>query len=318
MTRFEVTSFGEAMIRLSVPAGTRLETAHQLELHPAGAEVNVVAALARLGHACGWVSALPDQALGRLVSNALRQAGVDVSAVLWTGGRMGSYFVEFALPPRATQVIYDRADSCITHLQPEQIPWDYLLDTRLLHLTGITPPLSPGCQHIVAEAIHRAREQGVAVSFDVNYRGKLWSAAAAAATLLPLMQNVDLLFCSSRDAQTLFACRGTPAERVAQLVEQTGAKQVVMSLGEQGVIGWDGGVVRQEAARPVGIVDRIGAGDALAAGVIHGWLAGDFAAALRYGVTLAALALSQQGDMVITTREELEGLVAAAGGDVNR
>jgi 2-dehydro-3-deoxygluconokinase len=318
MTRFAVTSLGEAMVRLSVPAGTRLETARQLDMHPAGAEVNVVAALARLGHACGWVSALPDQALGRLVTNALRQAGVDVSAVLWTAGRMGSYFVEFALPPRATQVIYDRADSAITHLQLEQIPWDYLLDTRLLHLTGITPPLSPGCQRIVTEAIHRARERGVAVSFDVNYRGKLWSATDAAATLLPLMQNVDLLFCSGRDAHNLFACQGTPAERIAQLVKRTQARQVVMSLGEQGVIGWDGVAVQQEGARPVGMGDRIGAGDALAAGVIHGWLAGDFAAALRYGVTLAALALSQHGDMVVTTREELEGLVAAAGGDVVR
>lgn len=318
MTRFDVTSLGEAMLRFSVPAGTRLETAHQFDVHPAGAEANVVAALARLGRRCGWVSSLPDQALGRLVLNALRQAGVDTSAVIWSRGRIGSYYVEFAAPPRATQVIYDRADSCITHLDVDQIPWDYLLDTRLLHLTGITPPLARGCHHIVTEAVRRAREKGVPLSFDVNYRGKLWSPDAAALTLRPLLQNVDLLFCNGRDAQTLFACTGTPEEMVAQLVAQTGAAQVVMSLGEQGVIGWDGAQTHREAAWPVGIVDRIGAGDALAAGVIHGWLAGDFAAALRYGVTLAALALSQHGDMVITTREELEGLVAAAAGDVVR
>lgn len=318
MPRFDVTSLGEAMLRLSVPAGTRLETAHQFDVHPAGAEANVVAALARLGRRCGWVSSLPDQALGRLVLNALRQAGVDTSAVIWSRGRIGSYYVEFAAPPRATQVIYDRADSCITHLDVDQIPWDYLLDTRLLHLTGITPPLAAGCHDIVTEAIRRAREKGVALSFDVNYRGKLWSPDAAATTLRPLLQNVDLLFCSGRDAQTLFACTGTPEEMVTQLVAQTGAAQVVMSLADQGVIGWAGAQMHREAARPVGMVDRIGAGDALAAGVIHGWLVGDFAAALRYGVTLAALALSQHGDMVITTRDELEGLVAAAAGDVVR
>ena len=318
MFQFDVTTLGEAMLRLSVPTGTRLEMAHQLDVYPAGAEANVAAALARLGYKCGWVSALPNHALGRLVTQALRQAGVDCSAVAWDEGRIGSYFVEFATPPRSTQVIYDRADSCFTHLRVEQIAWDYLLDTRLLHLTGITPPLSPHSLLIVREAIRQARERGVAVSFDVNFRSKLWSAEAAASVLHPLMQQVDLLFCSGRDARNLFACTGTPHDLVTQLVAQTGARQVVVTLADQGVIGWDGTQIISEAARPVGIVDRIGAGDALAAGVIHGWLQGDFAAALRYGVTMAALALSQHGDMVVTTRQELEGLVAAAGGDVVR
>ncbi|MCL4870526.1 MAG: sugar kinase [Anaerolineae bacterium] len=318
MPRFDVTTFGEAMLRLSVPAGTRLEMAQQLDLYPAGAEANVAAALARLGHAVGWVSALPDHALGRRVAHALHQAGVDMAAVQWGPGRMGSYFVEFAVPPRPTQVIYDRADSCITRLQPADMPWDYLLDSRLLHLTGITPPLAPGCRAIVAEAIRRARGQGGAVSFDVNYRSKLWSVEDAAATLRPLIAEVDLLFCSGRDAQTLFGCSGSPEEAVAQLAAQTGARWGVMSLGAQGVIGWDGARIIRQAAAPVTIVDRIGAGDGLAAGVIYGWLKGELAAALRYGVMMAALALSQHGDAVITTREELEQLAAAAGGDVVR
>ena len=166
--------------------------------------------------------------------------------------------------------------------------------------------------------MQEARERGVAISFDVNFRSKLWSATAAASVLRPLMQQVDLLFCGGRDARNLFACTGTPQDLITQLVEQTGAKQVVVTLADQGVFGWDGTQIISEAARPVGIVDRIGAGDALAAGVIHGWLRGDFAAALRYGVTMAALALSQHGDMVVTTRQELEGLVAAAGVDVVR
>lgn len=319
MTRFHVTSFGEAMLRLSVPAGARLEAARQLDAHPAGAESNVLAALARLERRCGWLSALPDNALGRLVAGQLRQAGVDVTAVNWLeAGRMGVYFVEFAAPPRASQVIYDRADSCITRLHPEQINWDTLLNTRLLHLTGITPALSPGCQQIVAEAQQRARQKGVAVSFDVNYRGKLWSAATAAATLLPLMQQVDLLLCSRRDAHTLFGCDGPPQSIVEQLGNKTNARQIVVTLAEEGVTGWDGSAFHRQPAQPVQIVDRIGAGDALAAGVLHGWLAADFAAGLRYGVTLAALALSQHGDMVITTRRELDTLVAAGAGDVVR
>lgn len=319
MTRFHVTSFGEAMLRLSVPAGTRLETATRLEMHPAGAESNVLAALARLQRPCGWVSSLPANPLGRLVTNQLRPAGVDTSAVIWhDSGRIGTYFVEFAVPPRATQVIYDRANSCISQLRPDHIPWDYLLDTRLLHLTGITPPLSAGCHAIVAEAIGRAREAGVAVSFDVNYRSKLWPPETAAATLLPLLQRVDLLLCSRRDACTLFGCDPDPEAIVKQLAEQTGAANIAVTLAEEGVIGWDGRHFYRQPARPVQIIDRIGAGDALAAGVLHGWLDGDFAAGLAYGVTLAALALAQHGDILVTTPQEVASLVAQSAGDVVR
>lgn len=320
MTRFDVTSFGEAMLRLSVPVGTRLETARQLELQPAGAESNVLAALARLERRCGWLSSLPDNPLGRLVTNQLRQAGVDTSAVIWMEqGRVGTYFVEFAVPPRATQVIYDRAHSCVTGLRPEQINWDYLLNSRLLHLTGITPPLSASCHSIAAEAIKRARQAGVAVSFDVNYRSKLWSSPGEAAeTLRPLMQRVDLLLCSRRDACALFGCDPAPERLVEQLANETQASHIVVSLADAGVIGWDGKNYYRQAARPVQIIDRIGAGDALAAGVLHGWLAGDFAAGLGYGVTLAALALSQSGDMVVTTPGEVAELMAEQVGDVVR
>ena len=319
MSRFHVTSFGEAMIRLSVPAGTRLETARQLEIHPAGSESNVLAALARLQRPCGWLSSLPNNPLGRLVTNQLRQAGADTSAVIWSEqGRIGTYFVEFAVPPRATQVIYDRANSCVTQLRPEQIPWEYLLDTRLLHLTGITPPLSAGCQAIVAEAIGRARQAGVAISFDVNYRSKLWSPETAAATLLPLLQGVDLLLCSRRDACTLFGCDPSPETIIEQRAEQTKAGCIVVTLADEGVIGWDGRRLYRQPARPVQIIDRIGAGDALAAGVLHGWLDGDFAAGLAYGVTLAALALGQHGDMLVTTPQEVASLIAQSAGDVVR
>ena len=319
MPRFDVTTFGEAMLRLSVPAGRRLERADRLDVHPAGSEANVAAALARLGRPCGWVSGLPDNPLGRLVANALRQAGVDLSAVAWMAqGRLGTYFVEFAGPPRPIDVIYDRAGSCVTQLPPEQVDWEYLLDTRLLHLTGISLPLAPSCQAIVVEAIGRARQQGVAVSFDVNYRARLWSAGEAAATLEPIMQEVDLLFCSRRDALALFGCGGPAEAVVEQLAARSRARAVVVTLGEGGVAGWDGVRTYRAPALPVQIVDRIGAGDALAAGVLHGWLAGDFAAALRYGTALAALALAQHGDMVVTTPEELETVAAATGREMIR
>src|SRR5579872_7196743 len=121
-TALDVTTIGEVMLRLSVPMGRRLETASSLDVHPGGAEANVVSVLSRLGRRCGWVSALPANALGRLVRQQLRAAGVDLAGVLWRdAGRIGSYYLEFAAPPRSTQAIYDRADSCAARLGPADI-----------------------------------------------------------------------------------------------------------------------------------------------------------------------------------------------------
>ena len=308
--RFDITTLGEMLLRLSVPAGERLEAAKRLDVYPAGAEVNVISLLARLGNRTCWVGALPQNPLGRLAANALREAGVYMDGVLWQDrGRMGTYYVEFGAPPRGIQVTYDRADSCITQLEPNDIDWDILLDTRLLHLTGITPALSPSCRDIVSIALTRAKARGVPVSFDVNYRQKLWTEDEARQTLLPFLRQSEIVFCSARDAMKLFHCRGSMQEIAQGMLEQSRAHIVVITFGEQGALLWDGTVWHHEPCVPTQIMDRLGAGDALAAGIIHGWLEGDVIAGLRYGVTLAALALSQVGDMVITDRSELQSLM---------
>jgi 2-dehydro-3-deoxygluconokinase len=319
MKPYDLTTIGEIMLRFSVPAGERLELATQLDVRPGGAEANVAAVLARLGRATAWCGSLPASALGRLVANHLRMAGVATEGIVWSErGRMGTYFVEFTAPPRSIQVIYDRADSCAARLTAAEVKWDWLLATRLLHLTGITPALSLQSLTITQEAMTRARAAGIPVSFDVNYRAKLWPPDDAARVLLSLATGVDLLFCGQGDAQRLFGCRGEPHQVVAQLAEKTQAQRVVVTFGDAGVVGWDGANLHEAPALPVQIVDRLGAGDALAAGVIHGWLDGDFAQGLRYGVALAALALSQHGDMVVTTPEELAALVASVGGLIER
>ena len=319
MPKFDITTIGEIMLRLSVPAGQRLETAAQFDVQPAGAESNVASLLARLGRRSAWLGALPDSALGRLAANHLRMAGVDLDGVIWCAeGRMGAYYVEFSGPPRPTQVIYDRADSCAAQLQPEQVQWDHLLDTRLLHLTGITPALSPSCCALVAEAIARARAAAIPVSFDVNYRQKLWGTVEAAQVLLPFLRGIDLLSCGQGDAARLFQCSGQAEEMIHQLADLTQARVVVMSVGDGGVLAWDGTHLHRASALPVQVVDRLGAGDALAAGVIHGWLDGDLPAGLQYGVALAALALSQHGDMVVTTPGELKDLLGASGSTIQR
>lgn len=316
---FDVSTLGEPLLRLSVPGGHRLETTTHLDLYPGGAECNVVSALARLGRRCAVVTGLPMNALGRLVAAHLRQAGVDLVGVVWCEtGRIGTYYVEPALPPLPIQVIYDRTGSCFSQLTADQVPWDILMQARLVHLTGITPALSPTCRALVTETVHRARAAGVPISFDINYRQKLWSETEAATVLTPLIRGVDLLLCSQNDAHRLFGCTGTPEQIVTAMVEHSSARQVVITFGAEGAVAWDGHEWHRQPAVPVQMVDRMGAGDALAAGVIHGWLDGDLPRGLRYGVTLAAMALTQYGDAVVATREEVERALIQGSGDVLR
>ena len=311
--RFDVTTFGEMLIRFSVPSGERLENTRSLEVHPAGAEANVVTLLSRLERKTSWTGALPDNPLGHLAVNALRLAGVDTDRIIWNAkGRMGTYFVEFGEPPRGIQVTYDRAHSCMTEFDVEDMDWDALLNTRLLHLTGITPALSPSCREVAIESVQRAKERRVPISFDVNYRQKLWTEKEASETFLPLIKGVELLFCSQADAKRLFGCIGSEEEVAQGVLELSQARHVIVTFGEQGALLWSGTEWLHEPSRATRIVDRLGAGDALAAGVIHGWLDGDLAIGLRYGVTLAALALSQFGDMVLTNKAELLALNQAS------
>ncbi|NJM06387.1 sugar kinase [Candidatus Gracilibacteria bacterium] len=262
---------------------------------------------------------LPDHALGSAVLRALRADGVDTSAVVRAPNtRVGTYFLEFASQPRAIQVIYDRAGSAAAQLAPQDIDWEYLLNTKILHLTGITAALSASCYAVVQEAVRRARTAGITLSFDVNYRGKLWDAATAGTQLRPLIAEADLLFCKSADAALLFGCTGAPAEQMAQLKALSRASAICCTFGAEGArLLVDDDLIHRPAV-PVQIVDRIGSGDAFAAGVLDGLLDGDLRGGLDRGVALAAIALSQHGDRILTTRAELATVMAQSGGDVVR
>lgn len=319
MPRFDVTAIGEVMLRYSVPVGERLERAQMLAVHPGGAEANMLGALSAVGRKTAWVSGLPNNPLGRIVTNHLRLSGIATDGIVWFDeGRIGTYYLEFATPPRATQVYYDRADSCAARLEARQIDWDFLLNTRVLHQTGITPALSPNCLALTREALERAKAAGVATSFDINYRGKLWSPAEAAAALTPLFEQIDLLFCSQDDAELLFGCQGSHEELLQQMVEISKVNTVIVSIGDQGVMGWHAGETYHVPSQPVEIVDRLGAGDAMAGGIVHGWLDGDLLRGMEYGMALAAVSLSIHGDVVVTTKNEVEGLVAGGGRSLNR
>jgi 2-dehydro-3-deoxygluconokinase len=319
MPRFDVTTIGEGQLRYCVPSGKRLEQVKQFDVFVSGTEANVTCLLSRLGWNCGLISALPETPLGRRVKNEYLLAGLDISSVVWQEtGRLAAYYVEYATPPRSTQVIYDRKNSCFANMKVDQIDWDYLLDTRLLHLSGITIALSDSVQEIVLEAVKRAKAKGVKVSFDMNYRRLLWTPEEAAEVVKPVFEEVDLLFFSRGDARRMFGFEGSRQQIVEQISQLTNAQHIVTSLSDEGLIGWDREEFYHQPAREVGIIDRIGAGDAMVGGVLHGWLQGDFAKAIRYGVLTAALGLSQWGEQIVTNTEEVEMLLDATNLDISR
>ncbi len=318
-SRFEVVSLGESMLRLSVPMGRRLDDARALDVEVAGAECNVCYALARLNRRVGWVGRLPSHALGQNILRALRADGVDVSAVVTVPNeRVGTYFIEYASQPRSIQVIYDRADSAAARMTVNDVDWNYLLDTRILHLTGITAAISDSCYEIVAQAMEGARAANIIVSFDVNYRAKLWDAKTAGEKLRPLIQQADILFCKSNDARLLFDCSGAPREILNGLQALTRAHAIYCTFGADGAALLTQNEFFMQPAIPVQIIDRIGSGDAFAAGVLDAALDGDYRKGLQQGVALAAIALSQFGDRVLTSRAELNAVLAQEKKDIAR
>ncbi len=319
MPRFDVTTIGEGQLRYSVPAGQHLHRATRLDVHVTGTEANVTSLLARLGWRCGWVSALPRNPLGRRVAEEYAQSGLDLGAVRWSDGhRLAVYYVEFGLPPKGSQVYYDRKDTCFVNLTRDDIDWDYLLDTRLLHISGLSVPLSPSINAILLEAAQSARAKGIPVSFDMNYRSRIWSTAEAAAAVAPFLAATDILFFARGDAQRMYGFTGEPEAIARQLGELTEARAIVASLSSDGIIAWDRSQFWREPARKIQVLDRIGAGDAMVAGVLHGWLQGDLFKGLRYGALTAALCLTHYGDAVRVTRAELETLLEAEGADITR
>lgn len=309
---FELMTLGETMLRLSVPEGERLERVRQLDVWPGGAESNVAVAVARMGHRAGWVSRLPPSPLGRRIEQAIAAHGVDTSQVVWAEGeRVGTYFIEYAPPPRRIEVVYDRKDSAAARMAPEQVPWEFLLDTRMLHITGITPGLSPSCLAVTAEACERAMHAGVTFSMDVNYRAKLWPPAAAAEALLPLLRKAGLVICGEADAATLFDLRGEPEHVLRELQKLTECPSVVLTIGERGALALADGKTLSQSAIPATVVDRIGAGDAFSAGVLCGLLEGSLETGLRYGAAMSAHKLTTFGDMLWATRAEILDLLEA-------
>jgi|SRR6056297_1593732 len=306
--RYDVVAFGEAMARLSVPRGSRLVDAERFDVHVGGAEANVAAVLAQLGRRARWLSTLPSEDLGELVLRRLRAMGVDTAGVRRrSDARLGVYYFEPGVPPRPSRVVYDRDDSAMRN---GELPASWLDDVtaaRVLHLTGVTAALGPSVSEQFRRLVEHANAHDVPVSFDVNFRSALWSVDDARTLLRWAVQRSRLVFCSLRDGAVLFGAGrfdderrplSERAEALARAIVAEGPSTAVVSIGDDGVVALHDGEIVSASSEHAEVVDRVGAGDALAAGVIDGWLDGDVAAGVRRGSHLAALALAQRGDMV--------------------
>ena len=318
MNRYDVLTFGESMMRLTPPGFLRIEQTQSFDIWVGGAESNLAVGLARLGMQVAWLSRLPRSPLGRYISNRIAQYGVDVSQVVWADDeRLGIYFHEKAQSPRASEIIYDRRDSAISRMQPRDLPDDLFQAgvSQLLHVTGITLAISETARDTVHEALRRAKAAGWRLSFDSNYRSKLWSGAGAAVGCHQAMSLADVIFCPLGDYQVMYG----PAQAddaLNTLAARYSNALIVMTMGVDGALARTpaGETIRQPAIL-AGEVGRIGGGDAFAAGFLYAWLRqDDVAEALKWGVAMSALKYTIPGDLPLVDRDAVAALAAGAGG----
>jgi 2-dehydro-3-deoxygluconokinase len=330
-------AFGEVMLRLSPPGRELLLQTPKLDVWTAGAEANVATALAMLGHDVAFASALPEGPLGDAALRNLRGNGVDCTRVQRRAGRMGLYFVTSGAGLRATDVIYDRAHSAFAETPAETWDWPALLDdVDRLHLSGITPALGPVPAASALAAAEAASARGIPISFDGNYRARLWESwdSDPRAILTQLVGKADILFGNHRDIALLlsrdFGGDGEDRRRAsADAAFEAFPKLRMIASTARHVVDADrhrlsaridarDGHAQTEEIELSGIVDRIGAGDAFAAGVLHALRLGEgIDRAAADGLALTCLKHSLPGDASLFGRADLDAFVAG-GVDVRR
>ncbi len=315
----DIVTVGEAMLRLWVPTGERLEDAPAFRVTVAGAEANVAMAAARMGARTAWLSALPSNALGRRAWREIAAHGVDVSHIRWTDkGRMGLYFIELSVPPRPITVLYDRAGSAAALMSLEAVAWPVLESARIVHISGITPALSESTREVALEVVRRAHAAGALVSLDVNYRHLLWEPHECRAVMMEMARHADLVITTVEDARDVFNLTAAPQAVLEELGALTGAGRVVLTAGSDGAHWLDG---KRRGSRPAfdaSAIDRIGAGDAFAAGTLLGLLDGDLPGGIERGLAMAALKLGIHGDQLTVTPAEVDRVMQGSRREVSR
>jgi len=346
---YDLVSFGEAMVRLTSPNYMRLEQARTLEVSVGGAEWNVAVNGARLGLKTAWVSRLVDNWSGHLIENEARQHGVDTSHVVWVkfdgigNVRNGFYHLEVGVGPRASAVSYDRGHSAISLMTPGTVDWRAILSqTRWLHVSGITPALSASLADTVLEALQAASACNVRTSYDLNYRGKLWTSQRAQEVTARIVPHVQVLIGNEEDFEKCLGIKtsdtgqdyseldpesykGVVREAVkrfpnVQMVGTTLRNAKTGLLNDWRTLLFDGKEFHlSRVYENLEIVDRVGGGDAFSSAIICGLLEGWPAAkANEFAAAYSALAHTFPGDINWATKDEAMKAMAGGGARIAR
>lgn len=324
---FDLLTLGQVLLRLSPPDNERLVRGDTFVKQVGGAELNVAVGVALLGLHTGIISKLPAHDMGSFLKSKIRSYGVSDDYFIYDkspGARVGIYYYENGAYPRKPKVIYDRSNSSFYSLDIDEIPEHVYGASRCFHTSGITLALSPKLRETTMEMIRRFKAAGTLVSFDVNFRGNLWTGAQAKACIEQILPYVDIFFCSEDTARLTFLKTGTAREMMKSFTEEypisivASTQRVVHSPKRHtfGSVMYDAKKDRffeEEPYRDIDVVDRIGSGDAYISGALYGLLAGDgdCMKAVQFGNATSAVKNTIPGDMPTSNLEEIETIIKA-------
>lgn len=334
----KVVTLGEIMLRFSTESGHRIAQTDGFTAHYGGGEANVAVSLANYGHQVAFASKVPKNALGEAVKKHLNRYGVQTEQLLMGGPRLGTYYLESGIGERAASVIYDRAGSSFaTMKEPEWALEALFKDVEIFHISGITPALSDDWKVSTITLIKAAKEAGCKISFDVNYRGKLWSVEEAAEMVQKILPYVDYCSAGKLDAQNFLGIAAYDENKGnnedAYYYEQMRAsypnisvfyatKRTVHSASVNELTGtlWKEGQYYESQCHLIDpIVDRVGGGDAFAGGILHGLLTKQAPQKIiAFATAASALKHTVHGDCNQFSQQEVEGFLALGSGKIIR
>lgn len=321
-----VITFGELLMRLDAPGERRLVQADSFDVSFTGGEANVAVALAQWGLPARIVSKVPEHELGEACLNHFRRYGADVQNVIRGGERLGILFVEMGASQRGGKVVYDRLQTGFRSLRPGELDWEaILIDAGWFHFTGTAPAVGEHVREVLREGLAAAKRLKVPVSFDCSFRSTLWSEKEAAEVFPSLMEYVDMFIGSSRDAELFFGVTDDGRESLSSLQQKYGLACVAYTerrveptgINHYSALVLDGGEFYASPTYAIQVVDRIGAGDAFAAGLIRGRLLGQLSRdTVEFATAAAVLKHSIPGDFALLRVGEIDQL--ARGGAVGQ
>lgn len=322
----KIVTIGEVMLRLSPPGNERFFQANQFELEFGGSEANVAAALAYWGLNVSHLTAFPDHELGWAAAGKLRKYGINTQFIPFVPGRMGIYFLEQGAMQRSSQVIYDRAHSAFSQYSGEGLDWDLLLEgVSCVHWSGISPALSQQTADLTLQLLLQANKRGILVCGDLNYRSNLWAYGKAPHEVMPKLMELtqvmiggtrDFNQCLKEDFGSFQEVKRKVFDRFSKLVYLVKSDRVSYSSSANGFsasLHTQKKVLASKSYELTHIVDRVGSGDAFAAGLIYGLLHLTPKEAIEYAVAAGVLKHSVPGDVLTCTRQEIQELVAGGG-----